>query len=58
MEKEEDVVHQIKASWLKWRNASSELCYRRIPTKPIMKCCRMVIGPTKFYGSECSIGHK
>ena len=29
----DDVIHRIKASWLKWRKASGVLCDRRIPVR-------------------------
>jgi hypothetical protein len=29
----EDVNHQIKAGWMKWRQASGILCDKRVPQK-------------------------
>ena len=29
----DDVIHRIKAGWIKWRNATGVLCDQRIPVK-------------------------
>jgi hypothetical protein len=40
---DEDVSHRIKASWLKWRQASAVLCDPRVPLKLKGKFYRTVI---------------
>ena len=48
-----DVSHRIKARWIKWRQASSILCDKRIPQKLKGKFYRMTIRSTMLYGAEC-----
>jgi hypothetical protein len=50
---DEDVSHRIKASWLKWRQASVILCDPRVPLKLKGKLYRITIRPAMFYGAEC-----
>jgi hypothetical protein len=50
---DEDVSHRIKAGWLKWRQASSVLCDRRVPLKLKGEFYRIAIRPAMLYGAEC-----
>ena len=50
---DEDVRHRISADWLKWRQASSVLCDRRVPEKLKGKFYRTTIHLTMLYGAEC-----
>jgi hypothetical protein len=50
---DEDVSHIIKASWLKWRQASGVFCDPRVPLKLKGKFYRTAIRPTMLYGAEC-----
>ena len=50
---DEDVKHRISAGWLKWRQASSILCDKRVPQKLKGKFYRTVIRPAMLYGAEC-----
>jgi hypothetical protein len=50
---DEDVSHRIKASWLKWRQASGVLCDSRLPLKLKEKFYRTAIRPAMLYGAEC-----
>jgi hypothetical protein len=50
---DEDVSHRIKASWLKWRQASGILYDSRVPLKIKGKFYRTVIRPGMLYGAEC-----
>jgi hypothetical protein len=47
----ENVSHRIKASWLKWRQASDVLC-DRVPLKLKGKFYRTAIRPVILYGAE------
>ena len=49
----DDVIHRIKAGWIKWRSAIGVLCDRRIPVKLKGKFYRTAIRPAMLYGSEC-----
>lgn len=48
-----DVSHRIKAGWMKWRQASSILCDKRVPQKLKGKFYRTAIRPAMLYGAEC-----
>ena len=48
-----DVSHRIKAGWIKWRQASSILCDKRVPQKLKGKFYRPAIRPAMLYGAEC-----
>jgi hypothetical protein len=48
-----DVEHKIKCSWMKWREASSVLCDKRVLMKLKDKFYRSVVKPTMLYGLEC-----
>jgi hypothetical protein len=50
---DEDVNHQIKAGWMKWRQASGILCDKRVSQKLKDKFYRMAIRPAMLYGAEC-----
>jgi hypothetical protein len=50
---DEDVSHRIKAGLLKWHQASSVLCDRRVPLKLKGKFYRTAIRPVMLYGAEC-----
>ena len=50
---DEDIRHRISAGWLKWRQASSILCDRRVPQKLKGKFYRTTICPAMLYGAEC-----
>jgi hypothetical protein len=50
---DKDVNHQIKAGWMKLRQASSILCDKRVPQKLKGKFYRMAIRPAMLYGAEC-----
>ena len=42
---DEDVSHRIKAGWMKWQQASSVLCDKRVPQKLKGKFYRTAIRP-------------
>jgi hypothetical protein len=46
---DEDLSHRIKASWLKWRQASGVLCDPRVPLKLKDKFYRTAIRPVMLY---------
>jgi hypothetical protein len=48
-----DICYRIKAGWMKWRQASSILCDKRVPQKLKGKFYRMTIRPAMLYGAEC-----
>ena len=48
---DEDVRLRISAGWLKWRQASSVLCDRRVPQKLKGKFYRTTICLTMLYGA-------
>ncbi|GMP92153.1 hypothetical protein CsSME_00042498 [Camellia sinensis var. sinensis] len=48
-----DVVHKIKAGWLKWRSVSGVLCDKQVPTTLKGKFYRTVIRLAMLYGVEC-----
>ena len=48
---DEDVSHRIKAGWMKWRQASSVLCDKRVPQKLKDKFYRTAIRPIMLYGA-------
>jgi hypothetical protein len=50
---DEDLSHRIKASWLKWCQASGVLCDPRVPLKLKGKLYRTAIRPAMLYGAEC-----
>jgi hypothetical protein len=50
---DEDLSHKIKASWLKWCQASGVLCDPRVPLKLKGKFYRTAIRPAMLYGAEC-----
>uniref|UniRef100_A0A453N5L0 Reverse transcriptase domain-containing protein n=3 Tax=Aegilops tauschii subsp. strangulata TaxID=200361 RepID=A0A453N5L0_AEGTS len=50
---DEDVNHRIKAGWMKWRQASSILCDKRVPQKLKGKFYRTAVRPAMLYGAEC-----
>ena len=50
---DEDVMHRISVSWLKWRQASSVLRDRRVPQKLKDKFYRIAIRPAILYDVEC-----
>ena len=50
---DEDVSPRIKVGWMKWRQASSVLCDKRVPQKLKGKFYRMAIRPAMLYGAEC-----
>nr|CAB3475315.1 unnamed protein product [Digitaria exilis] len=50
---DEDVKHRIAAGWMKWRQASSVLCDRRVPQKLKGKFYRTAVRPAMLYGAEC-----
>ncbi|KAL7258934.1 hypothetical protein ACSBR1_004943 [Camellia fascicularis] len=47
-----DVVHRIKAGWLKWRSASGVLCDKRVPIRLKGKFYRTTIRPMMLYEME------
>ena len=47
-----DICHRIKAGWIKWRQASSILCDKRVPQKLKDKFYRTAIRPAMLYGAE------
>jgi hypothetical protein len=50
---DEDVRHRISAGWLKWRQASSVLCDKKVPQKLKGNFYRMAIHLAMLYGAEC-----
>ena len=48
----EDVNHRIKARWMKWHQASSVLCDKRVPQKLKGKFYRTAIRPRMLYGAR------
>ncbi|KAL4188350.1 hypothetical protein AMTRI_Chr08g159640 [Amborella trichopoda] len=50
---EEDVVHEIRAGWAKWRCATGILCDRRIPMRLKGKFYGTTVKPTLLYKAEC-----
>ena len=46
-----DVSHIIKAGWIKWLQASSILCDKRVPQKLKGKFYRTTIRPAMLYGA-------
>ena len=50
---DEDVSHRIKAGWMKWHQASSVLCDKRVPQKLKCKFYRTAIRPAMLYGAKC-----
>jgi hypothetical protein len=50
---DKDVNHQIKAGWMKWRQASGILCDKRVPQKLKGKFYRTAIRLAMLYGAEC-----
>ena len=50
---DEDVNHQIKVRWMKWRQASGIICDKRVPQKLKGKFYRTAVRPAMLYGAEC-----
>jgi hypothetical protein len=50
---DEDVRHRISAGLLKWRQASSVLCDKKVPQRLKGKFYRTAIRPAMLYGAEC-----
>ena len=50
---DKDISHRIKVRWMKWRQASSVLCDKRVPHKLKDKFYRTTIRPAMLYGAEC-----
>jgi hypothetical protein len=50
---DEDVRHRILVDWLKWCQAFSILCDKRVPQKLKGKFYRTAIRPVMLYGAEC-----
>ncbi|PKA57031.1 hypothetical protein AXF42_Ash002335 [Apostasia shenzhenica] len=48
-----DVISRIQAGWVKWRNASSVLCDRKISSKIKGKFYKTIVRPAMIYGAEC-----
>jgi len=48
-----DVVHRIKAEWLKWRSTSGALCDKRVPIRLKGKLYRTAIRLAILYVTEC-----
>jgi hypothetical protein len=51
-ELDNDVAHQVKTDWLKWRGATSILCDRNMPLYLKEKFYRTVVRPALLYGTE------
>uniref|UniRef100_A0A8I6YAQ5 Reverse transcriptase domain-containing protein n=1 Tax=Hordeum vulgare subsp. vulgare TaxID=112509 RepID=A0A8I6YAQ5_HORVV len=50
---DEDMVHRIKAGWMKWHQASRVLCDKRVPQKLKGRFYRTAIRHAMLYGAEC-----
>jgi hypothetical protein len=50
---DEDVIHRIRAGWIKYRQASGVLCDKKVPNKLKDKFYRIAIRPAMMYGAEC-----
>ena len=50
---DEDVSHRIKAGWMKWRQASGVLYYKRVPQKIKSKFYRTIIRLIMLYDAKC-----
>ncbi|KAI0488944.1 hypothetical protein KFK09_028783 [Dendrobium nobile] len=48
-----DIISGIQVGWLKWRNAPSLLCDRKVPLKLKGKFYKMVVRPAMLYDAEC-----
>ena len=48
---DEDVIHRVQASWLKWRAATGMLC-DKFPPKLKGKFYRVAVRPTLLYGMK------
>ncbi|KAF5931806.1 hypothetical protein HYC85_027977 [Camellia sinensis] len=48
-----DVVHRVKAGWLKWRSASGVLCDKRVSARLKEKFYRTAIRPVMSYVVKC-----
>jgi hypothetical protein len=49
---DEDVSHRIRIGWVKWRQASSVLCDKKVPNKLKDKFYRTSIRPAMMYDAE------
>ena len=47
------LMHRTKVGWMKWRQASSILCDKRVPQKLKGKFYRTAVRPAMLYGTEC-----
>ena len=50
---DEDVIHRVKAGWMKWRQALGVLCDKRVPQKLKSKFYKTAIRPAMLYEAEC-----
>jgi hypothetical protein len=50
---DEDVSHKIRTGWVKWRQASSVLCDKKVPNKLKGKFDMTAIRPAMIYDAEC-----
>jgi hypothetical protein len=50
---DKDVSHRIRTGWVKWRQASSILCDKKVPNKLKGKFYRMAIRPAMMYSAKC-----
>jgi len=49
---DEDVIHRIRAGWMKWRQASGILCDRKVPQKLKGKFYMTTIRPAMLHGAK------
>ncbi len=49
---ERDISNRDKLAWMKWKQLTGVLCYKKVPIKPKDKVYNTVIKPTMTYGAD------